>query len=353
MTTLLQRAQSEGTPLIDGSSATFLWKREGDVPVPQLVGDFTGWGAHPTELSELEPETWGATVSLPPDAYVEYSFRYKFDIIESLNDPFNPRLVFNGLDSVNNYFAMPQHQPNDLIRRKPGVRRGAVSEHWLETNTYMVDSHRKVWLYHPPVNAPTPLIVVWDGQDYLSRGRLNIIVDNLIAEGRIQPIALAFIESRPASRFIEYMQTEGSVGLLTTILLPFVSKHLNLIGVSAQAGIHGVLGSSMGGLMALYAGLRAPDVFGHVVCQSGAFWFEDPQHDMLVVDYVKRHPGLPIKIWQDVGTLEYLLAGNRKMNTVMVENGYDVTYREYPGGHNQTCWADNTWRGLEAVYGIG
>ena len=352
MPTLYERAQQEGTPLIDSSSATFIWRDGSDTP-PQLVGDFTGWGANPVELAGLEPGIWGATVTLPPDAYVEYSFRYKFDIVESLNDPLNPRLVFNGLDSVNNYFTMPQHQPNDLIRRKPGVKRGTITEHWLETNMFMVDSHRKVWLYRPPVDMPTPLVIVWDGQDYLSRGRLNAIVDSLIAEGRIQPIALAFIESRPASRFIEYMQNEGSVALLTTMILPFASKHLNLLDAGEQPGIHGVLGSSMGGLMALYAGLRAPDVFGHVVCQSGAFFFEDSRSDMLAVDYVRQHPGLPLKIWQDVGTLEFLLAGNRKMHTLLVDNGYNVSYREYPGGHNQTSWADNTWRGLEAVYGTG
>lgn len=352
MMTLLQRAETEGTPLIDGTSATFIWQRDGDVPVPQLVGDFTGWGANPIALTELEPGAWGATVTLPPDAYVEYGFRYNFDVIEALNDPLNPRLVFNGLDAVNNTFTMPQHQPNDLVRRKPGVRRGAISEHWLETNTFMVDSHRKVWLYHPPVDTPTPLVVVWDGRDYLSRGRLNVIVDNLIAAGRIQPIAMAFVESRPASRFVEYLQTEGTIGLMTTTLLPFAARHLNLIDVNAHPGIHGVLGASMGGLMSLYAGVRAPDVFAHVVCQSGAFWFDDPYYDMLVVDLVKRHPGLPLKIWQDVGTLEYLMAGNRKMHSLMVENGYDVTYREFSGGHNQTSWADNTWRGLEAVYGV-
>ena len=106
----------------------------------------------------------------------------------------------------------------------------------------------------------------------------------------------------------------------------------------------------MGGLMALYTGLRNPDVFGHVVCQSGAFWFDDPR-DMAIVELIRHVPVAPLKIWQDVGVLEGLLDGNRKMNALLNERGYSVRYREFSGGHNQTMWADNSWRGLETVYG--
>jgi enterochelin esterase family protein len=108
----------------------------------------------------------------------------------------------------------------------------------------------------------------------------------------------------------------------------------------------------MGGLMALYTGLRAPDIFGQVVCQSGAFFFGEPRVDTLLVDFVKTVPVQTLKIWQDVGALEGLLDGNRQMNAVLKAVGYDVTYREFSGGHNQTMWSDNTWRGLEAVYGV-
>ncbi|MEP7293534.1 MAG: alpha/beta hydrolase-fold protein [Chloroflexota bacterium] len=357
MPTLLERARREGTPLIDGSSATFVWQGApnefGGGDVPQLIGDFTGWRENPVVLTESEPGVWTHTITLPVDAYVEYAFSIKYDVAESFPDPFNPRIVFNGIDSVNHYFTMPDHQPNDLLRRKAGVQRGAISEHWLETGIFTGDSHRKVYLYHPPVEEPTreptPLVVVWDGGDYLSRGRLNVIVDNLIAEKRIRPIALALIDNGDGARFVEYMQNEATVGMLGYRLLPLAREHLNLIDAGQQPGIHGVLGSSMGGLMALYTGLRSPEVFGHVVCQSGAFWFNQPR-DMMIVDYVKHSAAVPLKIWQDVGTLEYLLDGNRKMNALLSEKGYDVTYREFSGGHNQTMWADNSWRGLEALY---
>jgi enterochelin esterase family protein len=349
MSTLLERARTEGTPLIDGSNATFVWHGAGEVP--QLIGDFSDWSDSPIDLTEIEPGVWAHTLSFPRDAYLEYIFRTRHDIEERFTDPFNPRVVYNGVESVNNYFGMPEYQPPELTRRKPGVTRGAISEHWLETGTFAATPHRKLYLYHPPVEEPVPLVVVWDGADYLQRGSLNAIVDNLIAEKRIPPIALALIDNGKHARFIEYMQNEASVGMLTRLVLPFASQHLNLIDASEQPGIHGVLGSSMGGLMALYAGLRAADLFGHVVCQSGAFWFEDPRYDMLAVNYVKNNPVLPLKIWQDVGRFEYLLDSNRQMHAILKSKGYDVTYREFNGGHNQAMWADNTWRALEAVYG--
>lgn len=349
MAALLERARQEGTPLIDGSSATFVWQGAGDVP--RLVGDFTGWGESPIELAEVEPGVWSHTLSLPRDAYVEYGYNIRYDVNERFSDLFNPRLIYNGVDSVNHFFTMPDYQDSGLTRRKPGVRRGAVSEHWLETGMFTGDTHRKVYLYHPPVDVPTPLVVVWDGGDYLRRGYLNVIVDNLIAEGRIQPISMALIENGQSSRFVEYMQNEAMVGFLMEVIFPFASQHLNLINVFENPGVHGILGSSMGGLMALYVGLRAADIFGHVVCQSGAFWFRDPRYDMLVVDLVKQHPVQPIKIWQDVGRLEGLLDANRTMHTLLDAKGYDATYREFNGGHNQTMWADNTWRALETLYG--
>ncbi len=337
------------TPRIDETGVTFIWHGSDDIP--QLSGDFNGWQGG-IDLAETMPNVWTHTLTLPRDAYVEYSFSTSHDVEERFLDPLNPRLVYNGVEAVNNYFTMPDYQPNPLIARQPGVKRGKVSEHWLETDGFTGDTHRKLYLYHPPVDEPTPLVVVWDGADYLQRGRLNAIVDNLIAQQRIRPVALALIANGGKSRFVEYMQNEGQIGFLMQAILPFASQQLNLIDPGVERGVHGVLGSSMGGLMALYTGLRAADLFGHVVCQSGAFWFGDPRYDMLVVEYLKTHPVEPLKIWQDVGTLEDLLDGNRKVNAILKDKGYDVTYREFSGGHNQTMWADNTWRALEALYGV-
>ena len=102
--------------------------------------------------------------------------------------------------------------------------------------------------------------------------------------------------------------------------------------------------------MALYAGLRAPETFGSVISQSGAFGLPGSRES--VVSYLARAlPRRLRRVWLDVGHLERLAPGNRRLRALLRARGYDVSYREYHGGHNWTAWRDDVWRGLEAVFG--
>jgi len=218
----------------------------------------------------------------------------------------------------------------------------------------MVGGKRAVYLYRPPVPVefgPYPLLVVLDGQDYLRRARLARMVDNLIAHGRMRPLALAMVANGGQARFVEYACNDSTVSFLLSSVVPLARTHLNLVDPDAQPGAYGVLGASMGGLCALYAALRAPAVFGHAISQSGAFGLSLLGIDPVVFDLVRHLPPPPVKVWMDVGTYERLLPANRRMQALLDARGYDVTYREYHGGHNYAVWRDEVWRGLEALYG--
>ncbi len=352
---LIERVIAEGNPLIeqqDGQTCkvTFVW--QGADLVPMLMGDFTGWSFNPVALEQVEPGVWTYSLDLPNDAFAEYAFFLKPDIEERYLDPFNVRKVWNGVNAYNNYFSGPAYTPTPLTRRGAGVKRGSVSEHFVPTDRFLGDSHRQILLYQPPTDQPVPLIVVWDGADYLARAYLNVIVDNLIAEGSIRPIALAFLYNGNSSRFVEYIQNDGSLFFALEKVLPFARERLNLIDEREQPGIHGILGASMGGLMALFGGVRCPQVFGHVLSQSGAFWVDDPRYEMLIFNLIKQNPVQPIQIWQDVGRLEGLLEGNRQMNALLKEKGYNVSYTEYNGGHNYTMWSNYVGQGLKFLYGL-
>jgi len=106
----------------------------------------------------------------------------------------------------------------------------------------------------------------------------------------------------------------------------------------------------MGGPMALYAAYRAPEMFGHVLSQSGAF--NVLNRDLVVFDLVRQCNPKPLQVWMDVGRYESLVECNRRMNELLALRGYDVTYREYSGGHNYPSWRDDLWRGLELLYGV-
>jgi enterochelin esterase-like enzyme len=339
---------TEATPIIKDGSVTFVWKGRS---APFLAGDFTGWDEdHPVIMEKTEPGIWTYQHTFDPDAYIEYGFM-KGE--QSLLDPFNPRKTQNGVGGFNNYFSMPEYKPTPLGRKVHQIPHGTITCHDLSTEYLLSGEERTVRIYHPPVDEPVPLLVVWDGQDYLFRIQLNNIVDNLIHKGRIRPIAIAFVDNAGQElRTVEYACSDATLAFLMTEVLPLAKKVLNLIDIDAYPGEFGVLGASMGGLMALYTGARIPQVFGKVLSQSGAFSWGN--FDMVVFDLLHQGEVRPLKIWMDAG--EYDLAGlllsNQRMQSLLVQRGYALTYREYHAGHNFPAWRDDIWRGLEALFGV-
>ncbi|NJD60383.1 MAG: esterase family protein, partial [Anaerolineae bacterium] len=242
--------KTNSTPIIDNDLVTFVWKGK---TAPHLVGDFTGWDEDkPAVMEKHSNGIWTYTLSFPGDAYIEYGY---IKDGEPILDPHNPRKTSNGIGGDNNYFSMPGYRPSTLNRRKRNIVHGLVSRHELSTGYLIAGRKRTVHLYHPPPVGPVPLIVVWDGQDYLLRLRLNNMVDTLIAEGRLQPVALAFIDNAGEDfRTAEYACSDATLAFLMLEVLPLAKMELDLINIEQNPGAYGVLGASMGGLMAMYTG---------------------------------------------------------------------------------------------------
>jgi len=343
---LLARARAAGTPIIEGDQAIFLF--EGAEP-PLLVGDFNGWDAeHPARWKEADRHVWMYSLSLPADAYMEYAFLVDPADEVRIPDPFNPRTVPNGVGQVNHYFYMPEGAETHLAHRARHVPEGVITRHLIQHPRLITGGKRLVHLYHPPTDQASPLVIVFDGRDYLRRGRLPVIVDNLIAAGRIRPIALALVDNGGQARMLEYACNDATVGFLLECVLPLAQKHLNLIDPGQRPGAHGLLGASMGGLIALYTALRYPHVFGRVLSQSGAFQWGP--RDTVIFPLIRHVPPAPIKIWLDVGRYEWLLPANRLLRDLLQQQGYALEYREFNAGHNYPAWRDDVWRGLEWLF---
>ena len=343
MDSLLDQAQ-QGTPIIEGDRATFVWR---GAPPPRLVGDMTGWQwGSPIDLEEVSPGVWAHTLTLPQDAYIEYAF---WDGEQRAADPFNGNKTPDGLGNENHYFYMPGGRATELARRRQGVPHGTITRHTVENDFLLGSRKRTVALYQPPTDEPCPLLVVLDGQDYRRRARITNIVDNLIAQGRIRPVALAMPYHGRGARGVEYACSEATLCFLLIDLLGLARKELNLVDLKADPGAHGILGASMGGLMALYTGLRVPEVFGRVLSQSAALDMSKP--DSVVFDLVRHGPVRPVSIWMNVGRYEWLLDSNRRMHELLVEKGYNMVYDEYNGGHNYPSWRDSVGQGLETLFG--
>lgn len=343
-------ALSERAPLVQADRATFVY-RGADPPV--VVGDFNNWGGWdgvPLEFNPAGLETWLASVRLPADAYVEYLLKTGD---EAVLDPLNPRTTSNGLGGRQNFFHMPGSQETWLARRFANVPRGTVTRHELHSGHLIVGGKRTVHLYSPPTDEACPLLIVFDGDEYLRRARLPLILDNLIHQGRIRPIAAAFVNHARQARYVEYMCSDAHVSFLVSHVLPLASQYLNLIDPAQEPGLYGVCGASMGGLISLYAALRLPEVFGRVLSQSGAFLPDISGKSTLIRELIGLGFGTPISVYLSVGTFERLLADNRDMNELLRGRGFSVTYREFSAAHNYTAWRNDLPRGLVALYGSG
>jgi enterochelin esterase family protein len=349
---ILLRALQAGNPVIHGDRAIFIWQGE---TAPHLIGDFDHWGNKPRRFKRLSPRLlpestqpiWYAALTLPRDAYIEYAFRDPASQ-KHFPDPLNRKTVSNGMGGRNNFFYMPETMPAPYAFRRAEVSPGTLTSHRVETQWLREDYEREIYFYRPPLKQPLPLLVVYDGQDYLQRARLTVIVDNLIAEGRIQPLAMAFLPHGGRWRNVEYACSDGTLLWLEQTVLPLAREKLNLLDVKKQPGAFGVLGASLGGTMAMFTALRMPEVFGKVLCQSGAFTVAG--RDFVVVDLIRHGQARGLTIWMDIGRLDGLLEDNRNLYALLQEKGYNVTCREFTAGHNYTAWRDDVWRGLEALF---
>ncbi len=333
-----------------------------------LRDDIHGWDDCSLRLRKVpahitgpvSPPLWSTSFSLPRDAYIEYFFLDPATG-ERLLDPLNSQTVSNGFGARNNFIYMPRGTPTPLIQRRSGIPHGTVTRFMLPAEFLAEDGLREVHLYAPPVKEKVPLLAVYDGTDFLQRGKLANIVDNLIAEKRIRPLAIAFLQNGGRHRSVEYMSSDAVIHWLENAVLPLAREKLNLLNVRRSPGAFGVLGASLGAAMALHTALRMPEIFGRVICQSGWFggvvgrdrtWFSGADwRDLTSVDLLRcGHVRDRLKLWLEVGRLDSLLAENRRMRLLLKRYGYDLTYREFNAGHSYTAWRDNVWRALEAFF---
>jgi predicted alpha/beta superfamily hydrolase len=152
---------------------------------------------------------------------------------------------------------------------------------------------RRIWLYLPPGYATSqrryPVLYLHDGQNVFDEATAYAgewAVDetlNKLADSGQDPTGcvVVAIDNGGERRLDEYSPWvnerlkkggEGSqyVEFLVRTLKPYIDQHYRTRPEAAHTAI---VGSSMGGLISLYAGVKYPAVFGRVGVFSPAFWF--------------------------------------------------------------------------------
>jgi predicted alpha/beta superfamily hydrolase len=125
---------------------------------------------------------------------------------------------------------------------------------------------------------------------------------------------------------------------LTGTVKPLIDSRYRTL---PEPGSTGILGSSLGGLVSLYAFFRPGSVFGFAGAMSPALWFGEGQ----IFPWVEAAPYVRGRLYLDVGTNEgaNTLRHAQAMRDLLVRKGYvpgeDRLWVEERGGmHNEAAW---------------
>jgi len=252
----------------------------------------------------------------------------------------------------------------------PAAPRGTLAHARLASSR--LGNERDVSIYLPAGAASAqllPLLVLFDREAYLDRVDVPALLDALIAQRRIPPLAAVFVgHPAPALRATELPANPAFADFLAHELLPWLRARHPAVSPDARDVV--AAGSSYGGLAAAWAGLRHPQAFGNVLALSGSFWWgprnvpRQPDFDRwgegewLTREFA-RSERLPLRFFITAGLMEITLTGDgggildtsRHLRTVLQAKGYPVHYQEFAGGHDYYAWRGELAQGLIALLG--
>ena len=219
--------------------------------------------------------------------------------------------------------------------------------------------------------------ITWNHQEW----RADEVAAELIASGRVRPFIIVGVHNGGKDRSIEYFpqkaleslpaetraklarleqlanlrlrpqppRADAYLRFLVEELKPYIDAHYSAYTDAPNTAI---LGSSMGGLISMYAISEYPQVFGAAACMSthwpGVLDPEEPRVPQAFFDYMRKSLPDPAshRIYFDhgTGTLDAAYpALQAQADTVMREKGYASASwqtRVFPGAeHSEDAWA--------------
>ena len=231
-----------------------------------------------------------------------------------------------------------------------------------------------------------PVLYMQDGQNLFDRAtsfggqdwNVHGAADYMIGIGAVQPLIIVGIYNTGKSRIHEYTPTKApKLGggradryakfLMEEVML-FIQREYR---VNGDPRVTGIGGSSLGGLLALYLGLKNPQVFGKVAALSPSVWWHQrmimqfavsvtlgpPQRKRPIFRLRSAEPGLEMPrptIWLDIGTKEgpRIVPDVEQFHDILLQKGWregeDLHYERVDGGeHNELAWSQRIGRVLQ------
>lgn len=246
-----------------------------------------------------------------------------------------------------------------------------------------LENSRTIMIYLPPgyyqdTSITYPVLYMHDGNNLFDQKtsfthvewQVDEIAERLIGQNEIVPLIIVGIynNSDRANEYTPYKDEEYQLGgkgdlylqFITKTLKTFIDHHYRTMPSREHTCIGG---SSLGGLISVYAAIKYPEYFGQAMIISPAIWWSTKQ---IIREIDSCGFKLPVKLWIDIGTREGTDKGRlshyvsavqdcRELITVITKKGLkagkDYHYEEIEAGiHHEKAWSERFNRILKYFY---
>lgn len=368
-----QQALWGGAPVVspeihDDNTVTFRLKAPKAIRV-QVTGDFLPatpietprgiWeGPGIVDLKEGKDGVWEYTTPEPlaPELYM-YSF-----IVDGLKimDPSNVYMI-RDVAMVTNVFIIGGGRA-DLYEVKD-VPHGTVRRMWYNSPTLKMD--RRLTVYTPAGYETSgkryPVFYLLHGaggdeEAWINLGRTSQILDNLIAQGKAEPMIVVMTNGNawqqaapgesskgftaPSMRSEEAKNApEGGFELAFPDVVKFIEKNFRVKTGRANRAIAGL---SMGSFHSANISRYYPDMFGYVGLFSGAASKNEKSTCPVYTDFEGKlkvqFSKKPLLYFIACGKTDFVYKGVTDYRKLLDDNGYKYEYYESDGGHIWRNW---------------
>lgn len=268
-----------------------------------------------------------------------------------------------------NHLEPKYDAPPGLLVPSPATPHPRLRIHRGFSSRYLPGT-RNLTVYLPPgydhhPERSYPVLYMHDGQNLFDgvtsfvRGQTWQIrenADTAIESGEAEPLVIVGIDHAGNRRIEEYtpdsnLDRDWQLGggeaasyglLLTRELMPWIAARYR---IHADRASTGMAGSSLGGLVTLYLGLRHPEFFGRLGVLSPSVWWNRKS----ILGYLnERAPEIweRPRLWLDVGDSEgrRTLRDTEQLARRLIANGWapgeTLHFERVAGGaHNEASWA--------------
>ena len=238
------------------------------------------------------------------------------------------------------------------------VPHGTVSKRWYTQDGLT----RRLSVYTPAgyenSNKRYPVFYLLHGmggdeEAWLTQGRTAQILDNLIAQGKAEPMIVVMTNGNVSQEAAPGETSAGfvppSMNLPKTMEGSFESSFMDVVKfidanyrtIAKKQG-RAIAGLSMGGFHSKFISLNNPDTFDYVGLFSAALGVTDPNispiymnEDAKLKTQFSKKPAL---YWIGIGKTDFLIQANNAYRQKLDGLGYKYQYMETDGGHIWRNW---------------